>query len=77
MDGCVKMDVAVELSLGVVCWVDADIGVLGGGGRAPNRVSFGGFKSCFGLELISGQTTPQTTPEKHLIIGRNWESAFR
>jgi len=36
MDGCVEVDVAVELSLGVLSRVDLGIGILGGGGRAPN-----------------------------------------
>jgi len=66
MDGCVEVDVAVELLLGVVSRVDPGTGVLGGvdvpqveGG------SFGGFKSCFGLEIGGRQTTLQTTLEKH------------
>jgi len=38
MDSCVKVDVSVELSFGVVSRVGPGIGVLGGveGGRAPS-----------------------------------------
>ena len=45
MDGCVEVDVAVELSLGMLSRVDVDIGVLGGGGRAPNGRGSSGVSS--------------------------------
>ena len=49
----------MELSLRVVSRVGQGTGVLGTwGGRAPSgRGSFGGLKSCFGLEISGRQTT--------------------
>ena len=56
MDGCVEVDVVVELPLGVVSRVDPGIGILGGDGRAPSgRVVLGVSSRVLDWKSVGGR----------------------
>jgi len=66
-DGCVEVDVAVKLSLGVVSTVGPGIGVLGGVDVPQVEGVVLGVSSLYlDFKAVGGKLrTPKTTLEKH------------